>query len=39
MSQEKYAQDIIKWDGMMQCKAHNTPLAVSEKMSIDLVYH
>jgi hypothetical protein len=35
MSQEKYAQDIIKWDGMMQCKAHNTPLAVSEKMSIE----
>ena len=35
MSQEKYASDIIKRAGMINCKSLNTPLSVSEKLSIE----
>ncbi|WVZ86147.1 hypothetical protein U9M48_032980 [Paspalum notatum var. saurae] len=35
MSQEKYASDIVKRVGMTRCKPLNTPLAVSEKLSIE----
>ena len=35
MSQEKYASDIIKRAGMINYKSLNTPLSVSEKLSIE----
>lgn len=33
LSQEKYAVDIIKKAGMYQCKAVNTPMSISEKLT------
>lgn len=33
LTQEKYASDLLKRVGMMNCKAATTPLAVSEKLS------
>lgn len=34
MSQEKYAEDIVKRAGMGHCKPINTPLSNTEKLSI-----
>jgi hypothetical protein len=33
LSQEKYASDILKRDGMMNCKSVNTPMSTLEKLS------
>jgi hypothetical protein len=33
LSQEKYATDILKRVGMMNCKPIKTPMMVSEKLS------
>jgi hypothetical protein len=35
LSQNKYAMDILQRAGMMNCKPTNTPLFVSEKLSVD----
>jgi histone deacetylase 1/2 len=35
LSQEKYAHDILKRVGMHTCKAMNTPMASTEKLSIE----
>jgi hypothetical protein len=34
MSQQKYASDILVWAGMKNCKAIDTPLSTSEKLSL-----
>ena len=33
LSQEKYALDLLRKTGLLQCKPTNTPLSVSEKLS------
>jgi hypothetical protein len=34
LSQSKYASDILKWAGMMNCKPVMTPLPISKKLSV-----
>jgi hypothetical protein len=35
MTQQKYASDIVKRVVMEHCKSLNTPVSVSEKLSIE----
>jgi len=34
LTQEKYTSDLLKRDGMADCKSVNTPLSTSEKLSL-----